>query len=480
MMFRFGYWGLALALLYGLFTFILYSIIAVIKGTFFKSLTEREKLELALGTTARDRFWNLSKQWTGLTHGFITLKNGFKFHYVTNDGRESSAHRASDTPLVMFLHGFPDSWAIWRHVLSSSLIRESSTVVAADLPGYGGSDSLEKYGATEVLEALTEFILAIREKCGVDTEQGSQQRKVILVTHDWGAVLAFRLASEAPQLADRFIMINGPLVPLMKSNMHLLTESSAKMLKTFIRTPWRSRCLLLKSIRAWMPVLRQLWLSGYIFAFQLPMPFVRYMGTGGNYSFLKAVHKISVGTTDRFTIRDAQESMASTLGPGIKEYETQTENNETYPSSVLQREKYGNFGDLASYYRDGAAAGIWHKSLETISSLFNIGTEEPRRTSSGTGVFDLDRGSLRANATILWGKSDVAIDTHLALEGIADYLVHGSQLIVLPRSGHFPQVEVESRAALEKVVEWAVRGEKGDIASMVRSEYPDAKIVLQK
>ncbi|KAI1979554.1 hypothetical protein LOZ55_001916 [Ophidiomyces ophidiicola] len=480
MMFHFEYWGLALTLLYGLFTLILYSIIAVIKGTFFKSLTEREKLELVLGTTARDRFWNLSKQWTGLSHGFITLKNGFKIHYVTNDGRERIAHRASDKPLVIFLHGFPDSWAIWRHVLSSSSIRESSTVVAADLPGYGGSDSLEKYGATEVLEALTEFILAIREKCGVDTEQGNHQRKVILVTHDWGAVLAFRLASEAPQLADRFIMINGPLVSLMKSNMHLLTESSAKMFKTFIREPWRSRFLLLKSIRTWMPVLRQLWLSGYIFAFQLPMPFVRYMGTGGNYSFLKAVHKISVGTADQFTIRDAQESMASTLGPGKKEYETQTENNETYPSSVLQREKYGNFGDLASYYRDGAAAGIWHKSLETISSLFNIGTEEPRRTSSGTGVFDLDRGSLRANATILWGKSDVAIDTHLALEGIADYLVHGSQLIVLPRSGHFPQVEVESRAALEKVLEWAVRGEKGDIASMVRSEYPDAKLVLQK
>ncbi|EAS32885.2 alpha/beta hydrolase [Coccidioides immitis RS] len=473
-----GYLGLFLVLAYGVFTFILYGITAICKGTFFHRQTEKENLELVL---ARDRFWNLSKPWAGLFHRFLTLRTGFKFHYITSDEPGTAGRQKSDKPLVIFLHGFPDSWAIWRHVLASFSIRESSTVVAVDLPGYGGSDSLKKYGATEVLEALTEFIISLREECGVDSPDNEHRsRKVFIVAHDWGGLLAFRLAAEAPQVADRFIIVNGPLMALVRSNVRLLTESSSKMFKMFLREPWHSRSLLLKSVQTLKPVIHQFWCSGYIFAFQLPMPLVRYMGTGGNYSFLKAIHRLSVGVAGKFTLRDAQESMASTLGPGVLECESMTNEGEKYPPSVLERDKSGNFGAIVSYYRHGAADGVWHKSLETISSVFNIWPDGPRRTSSGTGMFDITNGSLKANATVLWGQSDVALDSHLALEGIADYLVHGSQVIVLPRTGHFPQVEVESRVALEKVIEWAVRGEKGDLETFVRSKYPDAKAVVRK
>jgi pimeloyl-ACP methyl ester carboxylesterase len=86
-------------------------------------------------------------------------------------------------------------------------------MIALDLPGYGGSDSMSRYGATEVLEALTEFIVTIREQYGVDgIDRDQPARKVVIVAHDWGAVLGFRLAAEAPQLADRFVLMNGPLV----------------------------------------------------------------------------------------------------------------------------------------------------------------------------------------------------------------------------------------------------------------------------
>lgn len=93
----------------------------------------------------------------------------------------------------------------------------SPIVVAVDLPGYGGSDTLEKYSATNVLEALTEFIVAIRLRYGVDKEGESNLKKTIIVAHDWGCVLSMRLAAEAPQLADRFILTNGPLVSRLYS-----------------------------------------------------------------------------------------------------------------------------------------------------------------------------------------------------------------------------------------------------------------------
>jgi len=83
-------------------------------------------------------------------------------------------------------------------------------MVAVDLPGYGGSDSFESYRPDNVLEAITEFVLKMREQyiSGGDSEPRSNSR-VVLVGHDWGALIGFRLASEAPQLADRFILSNS-------------------------------------------------------------------------------------------------------------------------------------------------------------------------------------------------------------------------------------------------------------------------------
>lgn len=94
-----------------------------------------------------------------------------------------------------------------------------------DLPGYGGSDSLEKYNATNVLENLTEFVVTVRAAYGVDNEE--RPRKTVIVGHDWGCSLAMRLAAEAPQLADRFILTNGPIVSFMTPSWRLnawLTE----------------------------------------------------------------------------------------------------------------------------------------------------------------------------------------------------------------------------------------------------------------
>ncbi|KAF3491653.1 uncharacterized protein GIQ15_01170 [Arthroderma uncinatum] len=472
---------MALAVLsfaYGIFTVLLYGVVAMLSGVPFRRTTEKERLEFQL---ASDRFWNLSKNWKALSHQFITLKNGFKVHYLTNTSPDAiAASDPSNKPLVIFLHGFPDSWAVWRHILASYSIGEGCIMVAADLPGYGGTDSLDVYGPTEILETLAEFIITLRDQYRVDEGESQVRKRVIVVAHDWGAILAFRLAIEAPQLADRFIVTNGVMVDLMRDNACLSMESSNKMFKTFLREPWRSRHVLWKSIRALGPVLRQLKRSEYIFVFHLPIPLVRYVGYGGKYSFLKAIHELAAGKIGEFTIRDAQESMASTLGPSLEECKTATANGEKYSDSVRIRAEQGNFKDTTSYYRHEAATGPWHKSLETISGLHSICPVEHRRTSCGTGVFDPAPGALKANATILWGLKDPAIDSHLALEGIADRLVQGSQVIVLPRTGHFTPIEVESRAALEEAVRWAVKGETGDVGQAVLSVYPEAKVIVHK
>lgn len=101
-------------------------------------------------------------------------------------------------------------------MLASSTFRRDSILIALDLPGYGGSDGLSRYGATDVLEAVTEFVVGMRKLHGVDGEDGVPRQdvtwRVILVGHDWGCIIGARLAAEAPQLADRFILTNAPIV----------------------------------------------------------------------------------------------------------------------------------------------------------------------------------------------------------------------------------------------------------------------------
>lgn len=97
-------------------------------------------------------------------------------------------------------------------MISSSELQNAAAVVAIDLPGYGGTQSLDKYSKTNVLEKLTELIIALRVQYGVDQGDEINKKRVVIVGHDWGCVVSMGLAAEAPMLAHRFILTNGPLV----------------------------------------------------------------------------------------------------------------------------------------------------------------------------------------------------------------------------------------------------------------------------
>lgn len=62
------------------------------------------------------------------------------------------------------------------------------------------------YGAFEVLEAITEFIIGARQQ--FLQEDG----RCVVVSHDWGALICARLASEASELADHWIITSGIIV----------------------------------------------------------------------------------------------------------------------------------------------------------------------------------------------------------------------------------------------------------------------------
>ncbi|KAJ5351100.1 hypothetical protein N7452_000074 [Penicillium brevicompactum] len=465
---------------YGLFTIALYSLSSLSKGTYFKRPTEKEKLELQL---ARDRLWNLSKDFEGLSHHLLTLQSGFKFHFLSNDTPNTPETIDSGKPLVIFIHGFPDSWAIWRHIVKNPALQKAVSIVAIDLPGYGGTDSLEKYNATNVLEKLTELIVTLRTQYGVDTDVESNKKKTVIVAHDWGCVLSMRLAAEAPSLAHRFILSNGPSLivqmKLVESNIRRLLFSSNKMLGNAWRNPLQARAPLTQALRTISPLLRQIFLSGYIFAMQLPIPLVNYFLTGGNLSLLRGIHIKSHGTAE-FSAQDKAESMASSMGPSVAESKTKTANGDSYPDTLQDERAFAHIIHMANYYRHHASTARWTKSIETVASLHSI-TPGAGRASSGAGLFNEGPpGALKASTTVFWGKEDLALDPRICLDGMSDFLVQGSQVVLLPRTGHWTPVEVESRAALIKAVEWTVQGEKGDIGAALETSYPGVQVTFSR
>jgi len=101
--------------------------------------------------------------------------NGTRLHYVT----------AGEGPAVMLLHGWPQTWYEWRHVID--LLADEYQVVAPDLRGFGYSGKpATGYDAATMaadLAALADHL---------------DLRDVTVLGHDWGAVFGYVYAAKTP------------------------------------------------------------------------------------------------------------------------------------------------------------------------------------------------------------------------------------------------------------------------------------------
>ena len=128
---------------------------------------------------------------TEITHRFIDT-NGIHMHIA----------EAGQGPLVVLLHGWPESWYSWRHQLTA-LAEAGYHVVAPDQRGYGQSDrpaEIEQYTQLH----LVGDVLGILDALG--------EAQAALVGHDWGAIVAWNVALMRP---DRIRGVVGLSVPYM-------------------------------------------------------------------------------------------------------------------------------------------------------------------------------------------------------------------------------------------------------------------------
>ena len=119
---------------------------------------------------------------------------------VEANGIRLHTARCGTGPLMLFLHGFPEYWAMWRPMLEHFGAR-GYCAVAPDLRGYNLS---EKPAAVEAYRAkhLMADVLALAAHYTKD--------KFVLVAHDWGGAVAWGVAIAHPERLAKLVMLNSP------------------------------------------------------------------------------------------------------------------------------------------------------------------------------------------------------------------------------------------------------------------------------
>ena len=120
--------------------------------------------------------------------------------FIESNGIRMRIAEMGEGPLVLLVHGWPESWYSWRHQLRA-LSAAGYRAVAPDMRGYGKSarpTAVEDYDIHDVTADLVGVLDALGEK------------NAILVGHDWGAIITWQAMLLHP---DRFTALVAMSVP---------------------------------------------------------------------------------------------------------------------------------------------------------------------------------------------------------------------------------------------------------------------------
>jgi pimeloyl-ACP methyl ester carboxylesterase len=120
----------------------------------------------------------------GVSHRFVEA-GAHRFHL---------AEAGSGDDVVLCLHGWPQHWYEWRHLMPA--LADRHRVLALDLRGYGWSDA-PRHGYEK--ENMATDVLEVLDALGV--------KRVKLVGHDWGAWIGFLLCLREPHRFERYLAL---------------------------------------------------------------------------------------------------------------------------------------------------------------------------------------------------------------------------------------------------------------------------------
>ncbi len=125
---------------------------------------------------------------TDLKHNYAKLPE-VTLHYVT----------AGEGDAVVLLHGWPETWYMWRHIIPD--LAQRYTVIAPDLRGIG--DSSRPLTGYDTKTMANDIYLLLKEHLSLN--------RIFLVGHDWGGPTAFSLAMAHPDMVRRLVFLDVPI-----------------------------------------------------------------------------------------------------------------------------------------------------------------------------------------------------------------------------------------------------------------------------
>ncbi|MEP6869973.1 MAG: alpha/beta hydrolase [Novosphingobium sp.] len=128
------------------------------------------------------------------------------------DGTRLVVAISGSGPLVLMVHGFPESWISWRHQMK--VIADAGfTAAALQTRGYGDSDkpvAIEAYTVTEMAGDIAAVISAL------------DPSGAVLIGHDWGAAQVQAAALIHPELVRALVTLSVPIMPHLSDNLNNL------------------------------------------------------------------------------------------------------------------------------------------------------------------------------------------------------------------------------------------------------------------
>jgi pimeloyl-ACP methyl ester carboxylesterase len=146
--------------------------------------------------------------------------NDVRLHYV----------EAGSGPLIVLLHGFPEFWWSWRLQIPA-LVEAGYHVVVPDQRGYAESEKPGDWRAYGIETLAADVAALIRDELG--------EQRAFVVGHDWGATVAWMVATLHPEVVAKLAILN---VPHPDTLQRTLRSEPEQLLRSwymfFFQIPW--------------------------------------------------------------------------------------------------------------------------------------------------------------------------------------------------------------------------------------------------